>query len=206
VYAAIGEVFTERSGILNLGIEGTMFLGAFVGFTVAYQANQAGIAAYLWIGLISAILAGIVIGMLMGFFTVQLGLNQHVSGLGITLLCTGLSLFGFRLVFGERPVLPSIDPPHRSSSLNVCVGKIYHHLLTYIAFLVLVPLSWWLPSHIRRTFASRRIRRQSMLLTERHRTRYLVLALNGGFGDRRFCLAQPGVFSRDCRRALGVRR
>jgi simple sugar transport system permease protein len=56
------------------------------------------------------VLAGMAMGMLMGFFTVRLGVNQHVSGLGITLLCTGLSLFGFRLVFGERSVLPSIDP------------------------------------------------------------------------------------------------
>ena len=91
---------------LNLGIEGIMFLGAFVGFTVAYQADQAGMPSYLWLGLLSAILAGIVMGLLMGFFTVSLGVNQHVSGLGITLLCTGLSLFGFRLVFGERSVLP----------------------------------------------------------------------------------------------------
>src|SRR5512138_262097 len=109
VFATIGEVFTERAGILNLGIEGTMFLGAFVGFAVAYKAHEAGLAAYLWIGLLCAILIGVLMGLLMGLFSVRLGVNQHVSGLGITLLCTGLSLLGFRMVFGERSVLPSID-------------------------------------------------------------------------------------------------
>src|SRR5512134_1222089 len=101
VFATIGEVFTERSGILNLGIEGIMFLGAFVGFAGAYKADEAGLAGYLWIGLLSAILAGILMGLLMGLFSVSFGVNQHVAGLGITLLCTGLSLFGFRMVFGE---------------------------------------------------------------------------------------------------------
>ena len=110
IYASIGEVFVERSGILNLGIEGIMFLGAFVGFAAAFTAEEAGLATYLWIGLLSAIIAGMLMGLLMGFFSVTLGVNQHVSGLGITLLCTGLSLFGFRMVFGERAVLPSVDP------------------------------------------------------------------------------------------------
>ena len=65
---------------------------------------------YLWLGLLGAILAGVLMALLMGFFSVTLGVNQHVSGLGITLLCIGLSLFGFRLVFGESSVLPSVEP------------------------------------------------------------------------------------------------
>ena len=75
VYATLGEVFTERAGILNLGIEGIMFLGAFIGFAAAYKANEAGLAGYLWIGLFSAILSGILMGLLMGFFSVTLGTN-----------------------------------------------------------------------------------------------------------------------------------
>ena len=100
LFATVGEVITERSGVLNLGIEGIMFLGAFVGFAVAYHANAAGLPGYLWIGLMGAILAGLIMGVLMGFLSVTLGVNQHVAGLGITLLCTSLSLFSFRVVFG----------------------------------------------------------------------------------------------------------
>src|SRR5690554_2269556 len=69
IYATIGEVYSERAGILNLGIEGIMFLGAFTGFAVAAQANAAGIGGYLWIGLLAAIGAGALMGALMGVFS-----------------------------------------------------------------------------------------------------------------------------------------
>jgi general nucleoside transport system permease protein len=205
VYAAIGEVFIERAGILNLGIEGTMFLGAFVGFAVAYQANQAGMPAALWLGLLSAILAGIGMGLLMGFFTVSLGVNQHVSGLGITLLCTGLSLFGFRLVFGERSVLPSIDPFSQVTPFNniPVLGDIFNqYLLTYIAFLVLVPLSWWLLFRTSFGMNIRAVGENPEAVDAAglnvFRIRYLVLALGGGLmaiGGAFLSLSQLGAFT-----------
>src|SRR5512146_2274463 len=101
IFGTLGELFCERSGILNLGIEGTMFLGAFVGFAVAFYSQS------LWLGFAVAVLGGVLAGLLMGLMTVSLGVNQHVSGLGLTLLLTGFSLFTFRLVFGESSVQPS---------------------------------------------------------------------------------------------------
>lgn len=147
IYATVGEVLTERAGILNLGIEGIMFLGAFVGFAVAARAAGAEMGGYLWLGLLAAVVAGVLMGGLMGLFSVTLGVNQHVAGLGITLLCTGLSLFGFRLVFGESKVLPSIDPFGQFSLFGEMpvLGPIFkQYILTYAAFLLLVPLAWWL--------------------------------------------------------------
>lgn len=146
LYATIGEVYSERSGVLNLGIEGIMFLGAFVGFAAAARAYSGGWSAYLWVGLAAAMLAGALMGLLMALLTVTWGLNQHVSGLGITLLCTGLSLFGFRLVFGESAVLPRIPPfPQLNPLAGVPIlGPIAsQYLLTYIAFGLLVPLAAW---------------------------------------------------------------
>jgi simple sugar transport system permease protein len=205
VYAAIGEVFTERSGILNLGIEGIMFLGAFVGFAAAYKADEAGLAGYLWIGLLSAILAGILMGLLMGLFSVSFGVNQHVAGLGITLLCTGLSLFGFRMVFGERAVLPSIDPfPYLSPLRGAPVlGELLsQYLLTYIAFLVLAPLSWWLLFRTSFGLNLRSVGENPEAVDAAglsvFRIRYLVLALGGGLmatGGAFLSLAQLGAFS-----------
>ena len=72
IYGTIGEIITERSGVLNLGIEGIMFLGAFVGFAVA--ATLSGSGAYLWLGLGAAVLAGMLMGALMGLFAVTLAL------------------------------------------------------------------------------------------------------------------------------------
>ncbi len=205
VFAAIGEVFTERAGILNLGIEGIMFLGAFVGFAVAYKAEEAGLAAYLWIGLFGAMLAGILMGVLMGFFSVTLGVNQHVSGLGITLLCTGLSLLSFRMVFGERSVLPSIDPFGQVSLFQgvPVLGDIFsQYLLTYIAFLLLVPLSWWLLFHTSFGLNVRSVGENPEAVDAAglsvFRIRYLVLALGGGLmaiGGVFLSLAQLGAFT-----------
>jgi simple sugar transport system permease protein len=136
----MGELLSERSGILNLGIEGTMFLGAFVGFTVAQATGS------LWLGFLAAVVAGVLAGLLMGLLTVSLGLNQHVSGLGLTLFLTALSLFAFRLILGERSVQPSITPfPKLSPFGNLPVlGPIFEqYALTYLA-IALVPLFWWL--------------------------------------------------------------
>jgi ABC-type uncharacterized transport system permease subunit len=140
IFGTLGELLCERSGILNLGIEGTMFLGAFVGFTVASTSGS------LWLGFLAAVLSGVLTGLLMALLTVNLGLNQHVSGLGITLLMTGLSLFSFRLVFGERSIQPSIEPFPKLAPLGnlPILGPIFEqYALTYIA-LALVPLFWWL--------------------------------------------------------------
>ena len=58
IFATVGEIYSERSGVLNLGIEGIMFLGAFVGFAVAKQSE--GLPGNLWIGLLAAALAGVI--------------------------------------------------------------------------------------------------------------------------------------------------
>ena len=139
IFGTLGELFAERSGVLNLGIEGTMFLGAFAGFTVAAKTGS------LWMGLLGAIIAGVLAGLLMALLSVRFGVNQHVAGLGITLLMTGISLFSFRVIFGESKIQPSIDtfPVLKilpDSSLFAPIVNQY--LLTYIAIL-LIPLVWW---------------------------------------------------------------
>lgn len=205
IYGTIGEIFSERAGVLNLGIEGIMFLGAFVGFAAAAKAQAADLAGYLWLGLGAAILAGVSMGLLMALLTVTLGLNQHVSGLGITLLATALSLFGFRLVFGESAVLPRVDPfplvsPVAGAPL---LGPIFsQYLLTYIAFLALVPLSWWVLYRTNLGLAIRSVGENPEAADAAginvFRTRYLavvggaaLMAVGGAF----LSLAQLGAFS-----------
>lgn len=139
IYGTLGELFCERSGVLNLGIEGTMFFGAFTGFAGAKLSGN------LWIGLLAAVLGGAMAGLLMAFFSTRLGVNQHVSGLGITLLLQAVSLFGFRLIFGEPKIPPSTEPFQRIALLGdlPILGPIFEqYLLTYLAFL-LVPLAAW---------------------------------------------------------------
>ena len=145
IFGTLGELFAERSGVLNLGIEGTMFLGTFVSFAVAFYSGS------LWLGFAAALLAGVISGLLMALLAVRLGVNQHVSGLGSTLLWTGLSLFFFRLVFGESKVQPKIEAFSRVSPFGdtPLLGPIFEqYLLTYIA-LALIPLAWWIINRTR---------------------------------------------------------
>jgi simple sugar transport system permease protein len=205
IYGTIGEIYTERAGVLNLGIEGTMFLGAFAGFAVAAKAEAAGLGGYLWLGLAAAILAGMLMALLMALLTVTLGLNQHVSGLGITLLATALSLFGFRLVFGESAVLPSVDPFPQLAPFGETpiLGPIFtQYLLTYIAFLVLVPLSWWVLFRTNFGLAIRSVGENPEAADAAginvFRTRYVALMIGGALmamGGAFLSLAALGAFS-----------
>ncbi len=102
--ATLGELLCERAGVLNLGIEGIMLLGAMTGFSVAYFTGE------LWLGILAALLVGALFGLLLGLLTVSLGLSQHVAGLGITMLCTGLSFYAYRLIFGQPGQPPHIEP------------------------------------------------------------------------------------------------
>lgn len=139
IFATLGELFCERAGILNLGVEGTMFFSAFSGFTAASLTGS------LWMGILCAFIGGMISGLIMSLFSVRLGVNQHVSGLGVTLLMTALSLFGFRVIFGENRILPSIQPFQQLSifSGSRVLGPIFsQYTLTYIA-LALIPIVWW---------------------------------------------------------------
>lgn len=198
IFGTIGELFAERSGVLNLGIEGTMFFGAFVGFVVADAAGS------LWVGVAAAAGAGALAGLLMALLAVRLGLNQHVSGLGITLLLVGLSLFGFRLVYGEPRVPPSIDPfaPLAPLGQLPILGPIVRqYALTYVAF-ALIPGAWWV---VYRTDFGLRIRAVGenpeavdAAGVDVYRTRYLALAIGGGLmavGGAFLSLAQLGAFT-----------
>jgi simple sugar transport system permease protein len=197
--AAIGETYSERAGILNLGIEGIMFFGAFVGFFVADQSGS------LWLGLIMAILSGIIAGLLMGLLTVTLGVNQHVSGLGITLLLTGLSLYGFRLVYGGRstpPYIPSFQAITPFKDVPILGTISSQYLLTYITFLVIVPLAWFILYRTRFGLNIRAVGENPEAVDAAgvnvYMVRYSVLAIGGALmaaGGAFLSLAQLGAFT-----------
>ena len=133
VWAGIGELIVEKTGVLNLGIEGTMYFGAFIGFLVALRSGSP------WLGLVAAIGGGVVAGLLVALLTVTLGLNHHVSGLGVTLLLIAVCEFTFRLLYtGARPTLED-----KFQVLLPDVPVLDQHWLTYVAFLVLAPAAWW---------------------------------------------------------------
>ena len=104
IFGTLGVLLCERAGVLNLGIEGIMVAGAFTGWLTVYA------GAPLWVGVAAAAATGAVLGLLHALLTVGLSLSQHVSGLGITLLATSLSYYGYRVSFPKVNTPPTITP------------------------------------------------------------------------------------------------
>ncbi|HVR53315.1 MAG TPA: ABC transporter permease [Pseudorhodoferax sp.] len=136
ILGTLGVLLCERAGVLNLGIEGIMVAGAFAGWLSVY------LGAPLWGGVAVAALAGALLGLLHAFLTVGLALSQHVSGLGVTLLATALSYFGYRVSFPKVETPPTITPFAAMDGLGLPVLA-QQTPLTLLA-LVLVPLLAWL--------------------------------------------------------------
>jgi len=141
IFATLGEILAERSGVLNLGIEGIMLMGAMTGFLVSISTGS------LWFGVFMAALVGMALGLLMAFLSVHLGLSQHVSGLGITLFAAGLAMFIYRLHFGSPTVPPTVKPfqqvaiPWLSEIPIIGPGLFKQYTLTYIAWLLVPAIS-----------------------------------------------------------------
>lgn len=197
VFATVGETFVERAGILNLGIEGTMYAGAFAGFAVAWATGS------LLLGLVAAIVVGIIAGLVMGLFSVTLGVNQHVAGIGLTLLLIGVSEFSNRLLFGGR----GGDPPQIEPMPLVEVfgfGVLSQYALTYAAFLLVAPAAWWLLNRTSLGLAIRAVGENpeaaDVAGLSVHATRYLALTIGGALmavGGAFFTLALLGSFTLD---------
>src|SRR5689334_25238133 len=84
LYAALGETFSQRSGVLNLGVEGQMLMGAFAAFYVTWLTGNA------WFGLLAAMGVGALMGLGMAFITVTMKAEQGISGIGVYLFGLGL--------------------------------------------------------------------------------------------------------------------
>lgn len=93
---ALGQIYTQRAGILNLGVEGTMLIASILGFAAVAS------GASLWVGFIVGIITGAVYALLMAWLSVTLRVNQVIAGIGMNVLATGLAAYIYRLLFGIR--------------------------------------------------------------------------------------------------------
>ncbi len=138
LFATIGEIFAERSGVLNLGIEGMMLMGAVSAYGVAFATGNP------WLGLGVAMGVGGLMALLHGMVTISLRADQVVSGLALTFLGSGLSaVLGAPLVeVRTAPRLP-VFPIPVLADLPI-LGPIFfnHNVIVYIG-LLMAPLGWW---------------------------------------------------------------
>ena len=144
VFATVGEIFTERSGILNLGLEGIMILGAMSAFAAAFHSNS------LIVALLVAMLMGALLASIHAFLTITLRADQVVTGLALTLFGTGLASFlGQRLGPDGGPLVGMVGPRYTKVALPL-LSKIPHlgkalftqDPLVYLMYLM-VPLAWY---------------------------------------------------------------
>ncbi len=139
LYAAIGETFSQSSGVVNLGVDGIMLMGAFVAFYAALTTGS------LWLGLLLALLVGLLMGLLMSLISVTLKAEQGISGIGLYMLGLGLSSLLLKIMIGTVKTIDGFQPVKIPLLGDIpVVGPILfqNSLPVYGAFL-LVPLSWW---------------------------------------------------------------
>jgi len=145
LYATLGEIYTERSGILNLGVEGTMLMSAVTAFSVGYYSQS------LFLAVLTAMLVGALLSLIHAFLTVTMRANQVVSGLSITLFGSGMASFlGQRLgpesngfyLFGLTGVrFHPVSIPFLED-LPVLGALIRQDVMTWALYLI-VPLAWF---------------------------------------------------------------
>ncbi len=144
LYATFGAILTERSGIQNLGVEGIMMVGAASAFAAAYHSGNA------WIGLLTAMFVGLILGCIHAFLTITLRAEQVVCGLAMTIFGTGLASFmGQRLGPGnttmvglQGPAFERIAIPYLREIPFIGEALFNQDIMVYILY-ILIPLIWF---------------------------------------------------------------
>lgn len=152
LYASLGEMFGQRSGVLNLGVEGIMLIGSFIGFFAVFETGNP------WLGFLAAAFAGAIMGLLMALVSVTFKAEQGISGIGLSLFGLGVSSLLFKTMLGTVEGVDGfseLDFCLSSLGINstLCLSQIpvageivfSHGIMTYIAY-ALVPIAAWILS------------------------------------------------------------
>jgi len=130
--AALGETFGQRSGVLNLGVDGIMLLGAFTGYYAVLKTNN------VWLGLLAGAIVGLMLGLASAVIAVTLKAEQGISGIGVYLFGLGMSDLLFQKLVGTPvPIdtFPQVDIPLLSDIPYIGEMFFQHSLIIYLAFL-----------------------------------------------------------------------
>lgn len=142
LYASLGEILAEQSGVLNVGLEGMMLTGAFVGFVAALQTDS------LWLGLLAGAIAGALVSLIVVVFCIRLGMDQIVVGIGIVLAAEGSTSLLHDAWFSRSfPRLPAVEQfaiPLLSDIPILGPSVFRQPLPVYIGLALIVIVSWML--------------------------------------------------------------
>jgi simple sugar transport system permease protein len=206
LYAAIGETFGQRSGVLNLGVDGIMLMGAFSGFYVVFKTGN------LWLGLLLAIIVGGLMGLLMAFISITLNAEQGISGIGVYLFGLGMSDLLFQKLINNVETVsgfPELAIPLLSDI--PILGEIFfsQNVLVYGAY-ILVPIAWFI---LNKTTLGLKIRAvgenpeaADTLGVSVAKVRYFTVTLGGmlsGIAGASLSIALLNVFQQNLTNGLG---
>lgn len=184
LFGTVGEAYAEKSGILNLGIEGMMLMGAASAYIIDYYTGN------YWIAFIISGFIGSAFGIFMAFLAATLGVQQHVAGLGITILGSGLSFYLYRATVpapgGIPPHVIPFPPIHTTFLSNLkFIGPIFSQPIPAYLSLFLVVVTWFIFSKTRLGLDIRAVgenpRAADAAGIDVYKTRYMSLAIAGFF-------------------------
>jgi simple sugar transport system permease protein len=200
--ASLGELVAEKSGVVNLGVDGLMLMGAFNAFALAYVTGNA------WLGVFGAIGLSIVLGLMFSFFAINLRVNQVVVGLGLWLFGLGLSDTLFRGFFaiGTTPTVPMINEiriPYLSSI--PVIGRVFfgQNPLVYISILFIPVVALFLSKTnlgMRITAVGENPRAAETMGVNVYKLRYLAVLIGAAFagaGGAYYTIVLLGTFILD---------
>lgn len=201
LYASVGEIFAQRAGILNLGLEGVVLIGAFIGFVAANLTGS------LWIGVLGGMIAGVIVAFVIAVFDVTLGADQAIVGIMVTIAMQGLVTYLNNVVYGGSYIPPRIEG---FESLRIplladipVLGKTFfsQNVLVYLAFLI-VPLAAFVLNKTTWGLQLRGVgedpRAADSMGVDVIRTRYLAVLFGGlmaGLGGAFLTLGYLGTYS-----------
>ena len=142
LYASLGETFGQKSGVLNLGVEGIMLLGAFAAFYTTFITENP------WLGLLAAIIVGAIMGLAVAVINVTLKAQQGISGIGVYLFGLGMSELLFQKTFDNVEIVSGFSSVYIPILSDIpIIGEIFfqQNLLVYVAY-IMVPVSWFVLS------------------------------------------------------------
>ncbi len=206
LFASIGEMFGQRSGVLNLGVEGMMLMGAFAAFYVTLTTGNP------WLGLLASILVGVLMGLAMAVISVTFQAEQGISGIGIYLFGLGMSELLFKKMLGTVQTVTGFRPLAIPVLSDIpVIGPILFNqsVMVYMAYL-LVPVAWFV---LYRTTFGLKIRAvgenpaaADSLGVSVNRTRYMTVTLGGalaGVAGASLSISLLNVFQQNLTSGIG---
>jgi len=206
LYASMGETLSQRSGVLNLGVEGQMLLGAFTAFYVTFTTGN------LWFGMLAAIITGLLMGLAMAFVSINLQAEQGISGIGFYLFGLGMSDLLFQKLLGTVETVSGFKPVYIPWLSDIpIIGEIFfnQNILVYGAYFT-VFVAWFV---LNKTTLGLKIKAvgespqaADSLGVSVSKVRYFAVALGGamsGIAGASLSIALLNVFQQNMTSGLG---